>query len=417
MYHGGSFADIDEDPDSPDANWMVATGNNVNISVRTSFPTPTGNPTVGADLQEFKAWVRQYDENQGGTPDCRLELWEDGVLVRAGSDTPVPDGGLLISFTWNANELGTADGSLVECNVVGTKSGGAPANRNTVDVGAVEWNVTYDAGGVVNLAGSSAGIAGVTSFLRKTIPLAGTADGVSTSASALSILLALVGVSDGVATVDGILKPLIGLVATSDGVATVIGVLSTGEVVELIGTSAGSSLVADAVLRKTIPFVGASDGVAAVAGLLKGTWAFHGTSDGVAGVVGNISPIRGLLGTADGAATVDGVLLVEGQVLLAGTSDGGSTVDGALSVLRTLTGISDGVAGVVGVLLIDRGLVGGSDGAATAVAVLTVSGEVLLIGTSDGICTVVGSLGDDEECERGAGFPVRGVCGLRGGVY
>ena len=142
----GGLADIDEDPDSPDGNWMVATGNNVNTDVRTSFATPTGNPTVGADLQEFKAYVRQYDENQTGTPDCRLELWEDGILVRAGSDTPVPDGGLLISFTWNANELGTADGSLVECKIVGTKSGGAPGARNTVDMGAVEWNVTYTGG-------------------------------------------------------------------------------------------------------------------------------------------------------------------------------------------------------------------------------------------------------------------------------
>lgn len=142
----GGLADIDEDPDSPDGNWMVATGNNVNTDVRTSFATPTGNPTVGVDLQEFKAYVRQYDENQTGTPDCRLELWENGVLVRAGSDTPVPDGGLLISFTWNANELGTADGSLVECKIVGTKSGGAPGARNTVDMGAVEWNVTYTGG-------------------------------------------------------------------------------------------------------------------------------------------------------------------------------------------------------------------------------------------------------------------------------
>lgn len=142
----GGLADIDEDPDSPDINWMVATGNNTNVSVRASFGTPTGNPTVGADLQEFKAYVRQYDENQGGTPDCRLELWEDGNLVRAGPDIPVPDGGLLISFNWNANELGAADGSLVECKIVGTKSGGSPVNRNAVDMGAVEWNVDYSTG-------------------------------------------------------------------------------------------------------------------------------------------------------------------------------------------------------------------------------------------------------------------------------
>lgn len=143
--------DLDDDPDSPDANWCVADGNNTDNQVNVTFPTPTGNPTVGADLQEFRVLVRQYDEGQTGTPQARVELWENGALVRAGSDTDVTTGGVVLSFTWNANEIGTADGSLVECNVVGTKSGGSPTARNSVDVGAVEWNVTYTAGGAHRL--------------------------------------------------------------------------------------------------------------------------------------------------------------------------------------------------------------------------------------------------------------------------
>lgn len=139
----GAYTDVDDDPDSPDGLWLTASGNNVNTSVLASFPTPTGNPTVGANLQEFRVLVRQYDEGQGGTPEARIELWENGGLIGAGSDTNVPQGGVVLSFTWNANELGTADGSLVECKVVGTKSGGSPSNRNTVEVGAIEWNVDY----------------------------------------------------------------------------------------------------------------------------------------------------------------------------------------------------------------------------------------------------------------------------------
>lgn len=141
-----NVAYIQDDPDSPDGNWLVASGNNVNTDVRVSFPTPTGNPTVGADLQEFKAWVRQYDEGQSGTPDVRIELWENGVLIRAGSDESVTLSGHMVTFTWNANEIAVADGSLVELKVVGTKSGGSPSSRNTVDVGAIEWNVDYTAG-------------------------------------------------------------------------------------------------------------------------------------------------------------------------------------------------------------------------------------------------------------------------------
>lgn len=143
----GAYTDVDEDPDSHDNNYLNATGNNVNTAVLASFPTPTGNPTVGADLQEFRVRVHQFDEGQTGTPQARIELWENGVLVRAGTDTDVTTGGVVLSFTWNANELATADGSQVECNVVGTKSGGSPSARNSVEVDAIEWNVDYTAGG------------------------------------------------------------------------------------------------------------------------------------------------------------------------------------------------------------------------------------------------------------------------------
>ncbi len=136
----GVVTDIDDDPDSPDGLWLITTDNNVNTDVRVSFGTPAGTPTVGADLQEFRALVRQFDEAQTGQPNARIELWENGSLVRAGTDETVPDGGVVVSFTWNASELGTADGSLVECKVVGTKSGGGPSARNTVEMGAVEWN-------------------------------------------------------------------------------------------------------------------------------------------------------------------------------------------------------------------------------------------------------------------------------------
>ena len=139
--------DVDDDPDSPDGNWAVASGNNVNVQMSLTFPTPTGPPTVGADLQEFKCWVREFDQGQSGTPQARIELWENGVLVRAGSASDVTTTGEMRTFLWNANELGTADGSLVEVNFVGTKSGGSPGARNTVDLGACEWNVTYTAAG------------------------------------------------------------------------------------------------------------------------------------------------------------------------------------------------------------------------------------------------------------------------------
>jgi RHS repeat-associated protein len=59
--------------------------------------------------------------------------------VTLSSDTT----GEVVSVTWDAALLRTADGSDVELVVVGHRSGGSPKNRRTVGVGAVEWNAEY----------------------------------------------------------------------------------------------------------------------------------------------------------------------------------------------------------------------------------------------------------------------------------
>lgn len=51
---GGTVADIDEDPDSPDANWMNGTGA---VVLRVTFPTPAANLLAGF-TQEFRVRVR-----------------------------------------------------------------------------------------------------------------------------------------------------------------------------------------------------------------------------------------------------------------------------------------------------------------------------------------------------------------------
>ena len=133
--------DHDADPDS-DSSVTAATGNNVNTEYGVDFPSPTGEPSIGAGLQEFRAGVIEFDSGQTGTPTARIELWENGTLVRAGSNANISTFQVL-SFTWNANELSTSDGSLVQCKVIGAKTGGGPGKRNTVNIGQIEWNVTF----------------------------------------------------------------------------------------------------------------------------------------------------------------------------------------------------------------------------------------------------------------------------------
>ena len=139
--------DVDDDPDAPDGNWTVAVSKLASTEMILSFPTPAGSPSVGPDLQEFRVQVRQFDTGQTGTPEARIELWENGLLVRAGVNQPVVGAGQVLSFTWDAAELGTADGSLVEIRVVGTKAAGSGSVRNTVDIGAVKWIVVAGGGG------------------------------------------------------------------------------------------------------------------------------------------------------------------------------------------------------------------------------------------------------------------------------
>ncbi len=195
------FLEHDEDPDVSSVT-INATGNNTSTEYGVDFPTPSGNPTAGADLQEFRAGVEEFDSGQSGVPTARIELWENGVLVRAGPDTNIEPYQVL-SFTWNASELTTADGSLVQCKVIGKKTGGSGSKRNTVRIGHIEWNAEVDTSNVVTGDGSSAGVATVTG------------DGVSTAAAD--------GSSTGAATVTGDGKLTAVADGSSAGVATVTG--------------------------------------------------------------------------------------------------------------------------------------------------------------------------------------------------
>lgn len=150
----GTVSDIQADPDSK--SWTAganlrATSNNVSTDIHCSFPDPTGDLNTGAGLQEFRILLRPFDSGQTGDPDWRVELWEfessTWSLVRAGSNTQILNdaGDTVVSFSWDAAELTTVSGANVGIKVFGIKTGGAPGVRNTIDFGAVEWNVDYSA--------------------------------------------------------------------------------------------------------------------------------------------------------------------------------------------------------------------------------------------------------------------------------
>jgi RHS repeat-associated protein len=99
-----------------------------------------------ADLQEFRVLLRK-DAAGGNDPTYDIELWETGggapLATLVSGATVSSDTGIVVSATWDASLLGTADGSAVELVIVGNRSGGNPSKRRTVEVGAVEWNVDH----------------------------------------------------------------------------------------------------------------------------------------------------------------------------------------------------------------------------------------------------------------------------------
>lgn len=144
-----NLADIDEDPDSPDGAWGTWDGNGDTIC-GVNFPTPSANPSGSA--QEFRVLIRK-SASGGNDTTWALQLREGGIQVGSNlaTGTTTSTTGEVVSGTWNAASLGTADGSAVQCYLVQTGGGGgAPASRRGVEVGAVEWNADVEDLGITH---------------------------------------------------------------------------------------------------------------------------------------------------------------------------------------------------------------------------------------------------------------------------
>lgn len=147
----GTVNDIDDDPDDlfGDGQWLNYINASDDTVCRVGFPTPEANLKPGDNLQNFKIRVRQQPDGAGANPTVRIELYENGSQVAIlMNNTPVWDTtyGQLFQANWNANLLSNIDGSQVELYIYGTAVGGSPANRCTIEIGAVEWNARTTAG-------------------------------------------------------------------------------------------------------------------------------------------------------------------------------------------------------------------------------------------------------------------------------
>lgn len=150
---------VDDDPDSPDGNascsagvncdgWCAADNNNTNWSMTLTMPTPSSALDTSADAQEIKLYVKNFDEGQSGDPTIRVDIY-DGTgcadIHESGAETTLTDAGFPATYTelWTAAGISAAADICVQ--IVCTKSGGSPGARNSCDLDAIEWNVTWAA--------------------------------------------------------------------------------------------------------------------------------------------------------------------------------------------------------------------------------------------------------------------------------
>lgn len=137
----GAVTAIDENPDTPDGNWLTTvTTPTADTILRVSFPSPPLNLKTGAGLQNFKILVRK-NKVSTATGTMTIGLYESNVLKGTASLNTVDGNTTTLTYSWDASILTAVSGVNVEARMLGNgytgKSGGT---RFGIEIGAVEWN-------------------------------------------------------------------------------------------------------------------------------------------------------------------------------------------------------------------------------------------------------------------------------------
>ncbi len=279
----GSLTDIDDDPASPDGLWLNATDDGTDTVCRVSFASPSANLQTGAGLQTFRTWLRK--SASGGTdPTVAIELYESGSLVASLSTgtSITSESGQTVSATWDASSLAGISGANVELRIVGSRSGGSPAGRRTVEVGAVAWDATV-AASVHELGGAWTGAMSASADLRPERRLEGSWQGALSASAGLAVDRVLAGSWLGSLTSTGGLAGTQELEASWTAALTSVGDLSAERA---LGAAWQGDLSSSGLLDVERTLSGALSGSLTLSGsllsdrLLAGSWQGGLTSTG-----------------------------------------------------------------------------------------------------------------------------------------
>lgn len=137
----GTIGDIDDDPDSPDANWVTA-DSTADSTFHGSFSAVNAGNTLDG-TQEFRVQIRRNAAAGGNDPDIAVWLYEAGSAVSTIYTTAnLSDATAVIAGTWETASLTDQTGADVEIWIDIGRSGGTPSGRRVIDIGAIEWNAS-----------------------------------------------------------------------------------------------------------------------------------------------------------------------------------------------------------------------------------------------------------------------------------
>lgn len=101
-------------------------------------------------VQVIDFLVRRTDNSDDRIPDVDIELIQDEEEITDLSDEEINSpGGEVITLEFNTEELIDSTGKDITIEIDGSRTGGSQEDRNTIEIGAVAWNVNAGEGGEV----------------------------------------------------------------------------------------------------------------------------------------------------------------------------------------------------------------------------------------------------------------------------
>lgn len=137
----GTVEDIQDDPSNP-GTFLEAIDESSDTNLVTDFQNPSRDLVEGVN-QDVRVAVRRT-ANSDRIPEVTIDLVEGGTTLDTVTQEITAIDSEIITLTFDATELADISGQGVEIDITGSSTGGQPASRNTVEIGAIQWDAQIE---------------------------------------------------------------------------------------------------------------------------------------------------------------------------------------------------------------------------------------------------------------------------------